>query len=207
MSNKTIYLSKDGKVFGPYSKEEYTELKRTPEFFEFSWIWTEESPGWVPINPPTVPPTGNTKEIYVNQKPEYTSQTKVIRAAEANIPNRPAFSNTQQSVYHHQPGQSTRMTQTHIRVSANTKIKAICHNEQQMISGNVEKINSNEFYLITSLSKELIPPFGSGHQVILNLLDINSGNSENVSAKVTDVKRSKGCWQYKMQWLQAPKTI
>lgn len=201
MSNKTIYLSKDGKVFGPYSKEEYSDLKKTPDFFEFSWIWTEESPGWVPINPPTVPPTGNTKEIYVQPK---TTQTP-SSSTQTNIPTRPAL-NTQTSIYHHQPNQA-RATQTHIRVSANTKIKAICHNEKNLISGDIQKINNNEFVLLTTLSKDLIPPFGNGHQVVINLLDVLSGTSENVSAKITDVKRSKGCWEYKMQWLHAPKSV
>lgn len=204
MSNKTIYLSKDGKVFGPYSKEEYSEIKKTADFHEYSWIWTEDSPGWVPINPPTVPPTGNTKEIYVQQKTEQTKQT-TTSSTQTNIPTRPALT-TQTSIYHHQPNQA-RATQTHIRVTADTKIKAICHNEQELISGDIQKINDNEFILLTTLSKVLIPPFGSGHQVVINLLDLLSGTSENVSAKITDVKRSQGCWEYRMQWLQAPKNV
>ena len=200
---KTIYLSKDGKVFGPYSKEEYSELKRTADFHEFSWIWTEDSPGWVPINPPTVPPTGNTKEIYVKKSEQFqTTQTQQTQA----IPTKPAFSGTQTSIYHHQPGSSHTM-QTQVRPVSNAKIKAICHNEQQMISGEVIQINAHEFKFLSSNSQEMIPAFGSGHQVMVNLLDIHSGQSENASAKILDVKRMKGFWEYQMQWTKSPKNI
>src|SRR4051812_31036591 len=52
----TTYLSKTGKIFGPFTDAEILGLKSSGEYVTFSWQWTQGSPSWQPINPPLALP-------------------------------------------------------------------------------------------------------------------------------------------------------
>lgn len=51
---KAIYLSKDGKIFGPYSHADGVKLQTSGEWLLFPYIWDEAKLAWMPNrNPPT----------------------------------------------------------------------------------------------------------------------------------------------------------
>jgi hypothetical protein len=55
-----VFLSQDGQMFGPYSREQIEEMRRTGEISRYTWLWDGTTPNWVLANaaPPPPPPPG-----------------------------------------------------------------------------------------------------------------------------------------------------
>jgi hypothetical protein len=49
---KRIYLGKNGKVFGPYTKSEIQLLDQKGDLEKYSYIWNGEKETWIPIEAP-----------------------------------------------------------------------------------------------------------------------------------------------------------
>ncbi len=53
---KKIYLSKNGKAFGPFAQVEVDDLSKRGELDKFSWICVDLKKGWIPLHsPPPLP--------------------------------------------------------------------------------------------------------------------------------------------------------
>lgn len=46
---KAIYLGKSGKVFGPYSMQEFDQMSVNGKLDDFIWMWNQEQKKWNPI--------------------------------------------------------------------------------------------------------------------------------------------------------------
>lgn len=58
MTNRNhVFLGKDGKVFGPYSLEEYEKMFASGELSKFTWIWDSKLYTWKTLEIPPPPPT------------------------------------------------------------------------------------------------------------------------------------------------------
>jgi hypothetical protein len=157
-TGKTYYLSRDGKSFGPYTEEEYEQIKHSVEYSNYSWVWSSDKPGWEPVIPPPPPPPKEQKELRREGKRE-------------------------------------------------TEIQAICHNNQVIMNGWIVSVDGSKFTFICEKSREGFPTFGDGNKVILNLLSEHSGKSENAVAKVIEVHRNRGRWEYAMEWDKIPQIM
>jgi hypothetical protein len=61
-SDATIYLSKDDKIFGPYSQTDLQQLKSDGKFSQFIWVCYDLSKGWEPVHPAPALPTPQTAQ-------------------------------------------------------------------------------------------------------------------------------------------------
>lgn len=57
------YLSKDGKVYGPYDPAKIEDLKASGAFYDYEWMWDGQAPDWAPVprrlkSPPPLPGGG-----------------------------------------------------------------------------------------------------------------------------------------------------
>lgn len=50
-----VYLSKDGKIYGPYSHAESVKLQTSGEWLRFPYIWDEGRMAWMPNRTPPLP--------------------------------------------------------------------------------------------------------------------------------------------------------
>lgn len=58
MTNKNeVFLGKAGKIFGPYSAEEYEKMFASGELSKFTWIWDSKLLTWKTIDTPPPPLT------------------------------------------------------------------------------------------------------------------------------------------------------
>ena len=62
-SNAGTWLSKEGKIFGPYSPKEIELLKNEGKFSEYTWMWAPGSNQWAPITPAPAPPLPPGKQV------------------------------------------------------------------------------------------------------------------------------------------------
>jgi len=49
---KAVYLSRDGKIFGPYSGADALKLQTSGEWMRFPYIWDEAKMAWLPNRAP-----------------------------------------------------------------------------------------------------------------------------------------------------------
>ena len=54
-----VFLGKKGKVFGPYTREEFENLHATKKLEDFTYLWNSESESWTPLE--AVPPHPHAK--------------------------------------------------------------------------------------------------------------------------------------------------
>ena len=53
-----VYLGKSGKVFGPFSREEYDQMFADDQLSKYTWLWDWKLNAWKPLDVPPPPPEG-----------------------------------------------------------------------------------------------------------------------------------------------------
>jgi hypothetical protein len=76
----TIYLSKNDKIFGPYSQTEIEALKADGKFGQFFWVCYDLKKGWEPVHPAPPLPTPGTAQHAPLEELEATPQKKKLRS-------------------------------------------------------------------------------------------------------------------------------
>lgn len=52
---KKIFLGKSGKIFGPYTQEEFDQMSVDGVLHQFVWMWSDSENKWCPIELPPPP--------------------------------------------------------------------------------------------------------------------------------------------------------
>lgn len=87
-------------------------------------------------------------------------------------------------------------------------LAAICHDNRSVVAG-ILGAKHGEVWIMSSKDRlSEIPPFRRGAKVWINLLDEQSGQSENAEATLTDFKKTSEAWEYSLKWkAQAPRLV
>lgn len=109
-NNKTIYLGKEGKLFGPYSEDQLDSMKTSGEYSQYSWLWEDRADGWLPINPPPMPPSDPTENYELKPKPQKQMQSPPSRELPAAVARLQAICHDNQSIISGSPTRLTRDT-------------------------------------------------------------------------------------------------
>lgn len=102
-----------------------------------------------------------------------------------------------------------RLEQLLAKVQKNSQLEAsgievICHNRHQLVSGRLTRVTESGAKM-QSPKKSATPAINPNNQVILNLLDPESGKTVNVRALLAQVERNRdGSWSYDLRWEQVP---
>jgi len=87
--------------------------------------------------------------------------------------------------------------------TGNKQIEVICHDGRAAVSGHVRSVTDAGCELVSS-SRLHGPVFARRCRVVLNLLDVAKGRSENVNARLGGVVRDGGAWVYRVRWQARP---
>jgi hypothetical protein len=182
---KGIYLGKHGKIYGPFSGEEFEKFHETGKIYEFTWIWDESLNNWKSLDPaPTKKPP-----IYVDQvKAEKQKDNVVSLSAEKALKD-----------FDSENSSSEVKTTTSIEASG---YQALCHNFRFAVSGEVSSMTETSCELKIELSAGRV--FPKNTDLLLNIYDPSSGKSVNVKAKLIDSVREGNNWLYHMRWQTRP---
>jgi hypothetical protein len=170
MKKKTIYLSRSGKVEGPFSVGEIEELRQSGELYLYSSIWLNSITGWSSIEedgdlqdgPPPPPPDSNAGERESHSE---------------SVPK------------------------------AHSEIDVLCFDKKTMISGKLFEVKPQGCVLRSDRSTRVLPTLRAGSSVTLNLLDPQSGHSQNLQATIQTAKNGTDYWEYQLKWEQLPALI
>ena len=78
-------------------------------------------------------------------------------------------------------------------------LAAICHDNRSVVAGMLEA-KLGEIWILSSKDRLTeIPPFRKGAKVWINLLDEQSGQSENAQATLVDYKKTSQAWEYSLK--------
>jgi hypothetical protein len=102
---------------------------------------------------------------------------------------------------------TTNSEATAIR-SAVRPLAAICHDNRSVVAG-VLGAKLGETWILSSKDRLTeAPPFQRGAKVWINLLDEQSGQSENAQATLVDYKKTSESWEYSLKWQSdAPRIV
>ena len=179
---KTIYLSKDGKVSGPFAETELNELRQSGELQQYSWIWHGAGKNWEPLSPPPPPPAASSSSAGASAGRTTKGVPPVQRRATGNTGGTP-------------------------RSVPSNPIQAVCHDNRNVVSGVISQIKADGFSLMSADHATTMPPFRKGGHVALNLLDDDAGKTENIKATIIDFERKGHFWEYELKWETKPKVL
>jgi hypothetical protein len=187
--NGQIWLSRDGKTEGPFEPADIEKLRSTGAIKNYAWIWTPESKAWNPVQMAPPPPP-------VPQATDAPTITAPPTAAVTPRPN-PTVAPTKTAA---PAGPAVR--------SAVRPLAAICHDNRSVVAGMLEA-KFGEIWILSSKDRLTeIPPFRKGAKVWINLLDEQSGQSENAQATLVDYKKTAQAWEYSLKWqTQNPRLV
>jgi len=177
MSNHPIYLSKDGKVTGPFSAGQIEDLRQSGELYNYAWIWENSERGWTAIE----------------EEVEVPEATPIPPPPDALVRAAPVQENT--------PIRIERLKKV---LDA---IHVICHNRKTIMSGILHDAHEDGCVLQSLLPVQDLPTFKIGTPVSINLLNSQNGQSENTSATVKITRRGEEFWEYELTWDSLPKIL
>ena len=180
-----IFLAKGGQTYGPYTVEEFEEIKASPDFKSYTYIWDgrETNADWKPMELPPVIPI----------------KRKAGPGAPPPDASHPALANSAPSI-------AAPPVAPILKGYDVPGIEALCHDSHSAISGKLSGVTDAGCELVTTGARSE-PAFGATAQVILNLLDPKSGRSMSVPARLSGVLRKDGKWSYQVQWKGCPELI
>jgi hypothetical protein len=196
-----IYLGKNGETHGPYTVEQYEQLRAMPEFASFTYIWDGRDPAadWKPI-PKAAPPAPPAKRGPGAPPPDSRAVTPApapVDAAETQAPIADVIPITRATDARKAPV---------LRGYDVPWIEALCHDSRNVIAGKLTQVTDAGCELLCPQSPTA-PAFGSQSRVILNLLDPKSGQAMNVAARLGGVSRRDGRWSLRVLWDGCPELI
>lgn len=175
-----IYLSRQGKVFGPFTRAQIEQLKRTGDFLGYSFIWDPTvSPDWRPVHLPPAPPPPAAEVLP-------SRFARIDEGTITEVGTRPGFE---------EPTRGSGSISEDGRV-----FQVVCHNNRDAVAGIVVQPGAQGFTIITQESSSTMLPFGQGSKVWINLLDEQSGRTENFQALVGQVASHDGRWALQVLW-------
>ncbi len=104
---KSVWLSRAGEKFGPYTADQVEEMRASGEYYEYEYSWDGSSPDWAPIEPTQGPPP-----------PAEPSASKL-----SPPPSRPKAN--------FKPRNKLEAVHSHI------EFQAVCHNSKKTVSGKL----------------------------------------------------------------------
>jgi hypothetical protein len=233
MSAAHIYLSKDGKSFGPYTPEQIDQMRASGDILQYTWICSDPAQGWQPVNappppPPPVPEADEPPDAPADLLPDavdephlgsdlvadFASEDDEIDAeVEVAAPTAPKPTRTRKiptSAPALAPAGSTRVgirsDSPGLQIKA-VRLLAICHNAKHFVSGTLVQATVEGGTLANPSPSEPLPIFHRGTRVSVNLLDDSTGRSENVRARVTGAAKKNGIWEYELSWEMTPQLL
>jgi len=88
------------------------------------------------------------------------------------------------------------------------KITVVAHDHRNVINGSIRQPSQAGAVLIGHAPRErMAGPFVRGSRIVVNVLDFESGKSENVEAQVLSGMRRGGYWEYKLKWDKLPQLL
>jgi hypothetical protein len=187
-----IYLGKSGQTFGPYTIAEFEEIKKTPDFRTYTYIWDgrDANPDWKALELPPAAVAAPVKRGPGAPPPDAVVKAPdaVVKAPEAAAQPRAAAPKPALRGYD-VPG-----------------LEAVCHDSRSVASGKLVGVTDSGCELVTN-QRVAEPAFGATSNVTLNLLDPATGKSMNVAARLGGVQRKDGAWSYKVLWQGCPQLV
>lgn len=175
-----IYLSRNGKTFGPFNRDYVDEIQESGELYKFQWIWDGSSPNWMPIDTPPPPPgsppavgsefttrltqssiknrdaTRETLRSNVTYSQEITQTAPVAETTQASIPSaRPESTYTHISSNTQTQTQSPTQTGSHsgafkVREVPSDSIQAIVHDHRSLLAGVFSEVFEDGCILLST---------------------------------------------------------
>ncbi len=175
-----IFLSRDGKSYGPFNQEAVDGMHARGEISSYQWIYDDPALGWRPVAaPPPAPPEQIAPapvEVKVAPPPSaLQTETQVQKIVEA------------------------KKVQTHSR-----EWLAVLHDGRTLVSGVVNHSSSRGCVVEARAPSPTIPSFRPGTKLTLNLLDPETNQAENLKTTVDTVKQGASGWEYGLSWARAP---
>lgn len=198
-----IYLGKNGETFGPYTVEQFTAIQASAEFATYAFIWDgrDAAPDWKPIarSAPTAPPRKSGPSAPPPSEAVVSAAVVSAAAPTAEVREVPVAAAPA-------PAASARATRQALRGFDVPGIDALLHDSRSVISGKLMQVTDAGCDLICPDSV-VAPTFGSQSSIVLNLLDPATGRSQNVSARLSGMRRGDGRWSLKVQWQGCPELV
>jgi hypothetical protein len=191
---RTIYLARQGKVFGPISETEWKALEASARHTEYSWIWREGATQWEALDAAPEPIAEGFKGEPIRTAAEPT------RPAPAPAYQAPAY---QSPAY--QPAPPPLMEsgpspmQLGFKAPHGRDIPVVGHNFRQVIGGVLGHLTASGCEFRTE-DHGFAPSFVPQSAILLNLLEGSSGHLMNVPARVCGVSRTRDGWIYQLRW-------
>jgi hypothetical protein len=187
-----IYLGKSGRIFGPYTDRDVSEMRATGELERFSWIWQSSAPGWQAIDPPPPPVVegagvGPGKEI---EAP--LPRTGVVEVYGHAMPPMPRQA---------PPAPPARKS---LKIAPET-VDAVCHDYRSAIAGRIVRVTDAGCELLAPGAGT--PAFQDHAKVYLNLLNSKTGKTMDIVAMLSGVSRSREGWTYRIEWERVPELL
>ena len=120
MADQQIYLSKDGKTYGPYSEGEIKSFRDSGELLTYSLIWNVKTSTWDAIAPP--PPAPSAPGVNLSAQKSIISETVEKRKQTAPI----------------------------TKAISNPPLEVICHDSKHMLTGSLQKVSEAGGEFITA---------------------------------------------------------
>lgn len=178
-----MYLSKEGKVSGPYEPSQIEELKRSGEFYTYEWMWDGKSPDWsaVPRKPSLPPglPTETTKTLTKITVTESAKTGNTVPASEKTKPSKGVD----------------------IKTSAKT-FCAVIFDSRVTLGGEVSLAHSRGAKFISTPTHDV--PVSKGTSALIDLLDESSDRSAKLQTSILNVSRMGDRWVLELEWANCP---
>ncbi len=201
-AKRTIFLSKNGKTFGPFSEGEIEEFRNNGELSKFTWIFHDLKQGWIPIGPPPPLPPILEEAVQLSEEKAPAKKAPVQKAPVQETPLNEDLTPTPAVAL----SISRALRESEHKVEK--AISALCHHHKTILSGLIKDINSEGCTLTDAMpSSKTMPLLKEGNVVHLSLLDAQESLAENISAKVSGAIKNKGYWDYRIKWDSIPKIL
>ena len=96
------------------------------------------------------------------------------------------------------PGSSSKVQ----AVSAD-KIQVVCHDYRSIVSGTLRNVTQTGCEIVSADSSSS-PRFPDRGNILINLLNEQTGYCMNVQAKLAEISRNEGAWTYRVRWERCP---
>lgn len=168
------YLSKEGKVSGPFEATQIEAMKRSGEFYTYEWMWDGKSPDWAPVprklsSPPGLP-AENTKtltNISVGEIPKAGAAFKGVDLK-----------------------------------TSEKSFCAVLFDSRVTLGGEVTLAHSRGAKFISTPTAGI--PISKGTNALIDLLDETSDRSAKVKTSVSTVSRMGDRWVIELEWANCP---
>jgi hypothetical protein len=183
------YVAKNGDIFGPISAAELDGMKKSGQLAQYSWICKEGETEWKAIDhapnslPFNVAPAQG--QASLPPLPGGAPTPAVPKKASAPAPR------------------TLKVRDTHIDTGKEESFRGILFDSRNAITAWVSDASA-EGCEIRSDGENSDPLFVKEAGAVLNLYEVASGKTSNVTVHVSEIFRLEGHWVYKVRWSHVP---